>query len=225
MIETILHRELNGSASQRILSVGCGPAEWLQWLTPFAGSDGKVVGLDIEAIHANGLQGNLGFVVGSLEQSPIADESFDVVMALDVLEHLDDDSAGLREAARMVKPGGLLLITVPALPSLWGGQDVVSEHRRRYTKRALKRLFEEVGLTGHRISYFNTLLFPLAAGVRWSRRALGKANRARSDFEDNRPGVVNEVLARVFSAESYLIKYAPMPVGVSLLATYRPDNK
>jgi SAM-dependent methyltransferase len=69
----------------------------------------------------------LGYVVGKLE---LTSESFDVVLTLDVLEHLEDDAAGLREAARLVKPGGVLLVTVPALPRLWGGQDVVSHHRQ-----------------------------------------------------------------------------------------------
>ncbi len=222
IIESVLRRELAGYPSpRRILSVGCGPAEGIRWLVPFAGPSGKVVGLDIEPIHAQRLD-NMEFLVGSLEQTPLADASFDVVLALDVLEHLDDDSASMLEAVRLVKPGGLLLITVPALPSMWGGQDVVSEHRRRYTRRTLRRLFNRAQLSGYRISYFNSLLFPLAAGVRWSRRALGMATRARSDFEDNQPGLVNEMLAWVFGAESYLIHHTPLPIGVSLVATYRP---
>ncbi len=221
MIECILRRELDASEPKRILSVGCGPPEWLSWLVPFAGPLGKVVGLDIEPIHARLSSDNLGFVVGALENAPVADASFDVVLALDVLEHLDDDSAGLRAAVRLVKPGGLLLITVPALPSLWGSQDVISEHRRRYTRRTLTQLFEGAGLADYQVSYFNTLLFPLAAAVRWSRRALGKAERPRSDFEDNRPGLINDVLTWVFSSEIHLIYRAPMPIGVSLVAKYR----
>jgi ubiquinone/menaquinone biosynthesis C-methylase UbiE len=103
------------------------------------------------------------FVVGSLEDAPLADASFDIVLALDVLEHLDDDSKGLREAVRLVKPKGLLLLTVSALPSLWGGQDVVSEHRRRYTKRSFVCLFKNAGLSKYHVQYFNTLFFPLVA--------------------------------------------------------------
>jgi hypothetical protein len=120
-----------------------------------------------------------------------------------------------------VKPGGTLLITVPALPSLWGGQDVVSEHRRRYTKRTLSRLFDDAGLSGYRIGYFNSLLFPVAASMRLTRRAVGLGNRARSDFEDNKPGVVNDMLAGVFGLERLLVKHAMFPIGLSLIGTYK----
>jgi SAM-dependent methyltransferase len=223
IIESILHHELGTQAvSRRILSVGCGPAEGLKWLVPFAGQCGKVFGLDIEPFHASGVDPSLGFVVGSLGEAPLKDASFDVVLALDVLEHMDDDHTSLLEAVRLVKPQGLLLITVPALPSLWGGQDIVSEHRRRYTRRTLRRLFDHVEISGYRIKYFNTLLFPLAAVVRLSRRALGKGNRPRTDFDDNHPGPVNEMLAWLFGAESWLIHHATFPLGVSLVATYRP---
>jgi len=226
IIESILYHELGTQAvSRRILSVGCGPAEGLKWLIPFAGQSGKVFGLDIEPLHANGLEATSGFVVGSLGEAPLKDGSFDVVLALDVLEHMDDDHNSLLEGARLVRPGGLLLITVPALPSLWGGQDVVSEHRRRYTRRSLKQLFNGAGISGYRINYFNTFLFPLAAGVRLSRRALGKGNRPRSDFDDNQPGLVNEVLASLFGAESWLVNRASFPLGVSLVATYRPPRQ
>jgi SAM-dependent methyltransferase len=196
----------------------------LHWLSPFSGKGGKVFGLDIEPLHARGVDDRLGFIVGSLESAPLTSGSFDVVLALDVLEHLDDDHSSLREAVRLVKPGGLLLLTVPAMPSLWGGQDVVSEHRRRYTRHTFAKLFDDLSLTGYWIKYFNTLLFPLAAGVRLARRATGKGNRSRSDFEDNHPGKINEMLAWCFGAESHLIRRAPFPVGVSLVATYRPPR-
>jgi SAM-dependent methyltransferase len=225
IIESILRRELVDPGSRKILSVGCGPAEGLSWLIPFSGLKGKIVGLDIEPIHARSLNGRVNFVVGRLERAPFTDGSFDAVLALDVLEHIDDDSAGLWEAVRLVKPGGLLLITVPALPSLRGIQDVVSEHRRRYTRRSLGCLFSKAGLSGYQISYFNTVLFPVAAAIRWSRRALGLSARPRSDFEDTRPGLINEALARVFGAERYWVTLAPMPVGVSLMAKYRPPLK
>jgi hypothetical protein len=113
------------------------------------------------------------------------------------------------------------MITVPALPSLWGGQDVVSNHRRRYTKQTLLRAFRQADLPQPRVHYFNALLFPPIAAVRWSRRAIGLGLRSRSDFDDSRPGFANEILACLFALERHWIGRVPMPIGVSLLATTR----
>jgi SAM-dependent methyltransferase len=161
------------------------------------------------------------YIVGQVEAVPLAAHSFDAILLLDVLEHLDDDYLGLREAAGLVKPGGLLLVTVPAGPSLWGGQDVVSHHRRRYTRRALLETFRRAALPRPRLNYFNTLLFPPIAVTRWVRGAIGLAHRSRSDFDDSHPGLMNDILGKVFALERYLIGRVPLPVGVSLIATLR----
>ncbi len=221
IVESILRRELVGAESRRILSVGCGPAEGLNWLVPFCGKDGKVVGLDVDSSHVRQLEERVEFVVCAVEDIALPQESFDLVLALDVLEHLDNDESGLHKIVSMIKPGGLLLATVPALPSLWGAQDEVSQHRRRYTKRSFEQLFAALALGDYRIKYFNSLLFPVAAPVRWTRRAVGLAKRPRSDFEDNRPGLINEILAWTFGMESNIINHASMPIGLSLVATYR----
>lgn len=222
ILERVLREELGGCESPAIASLGCGPAEGLGWLGPLAAPHGRVIGVDAEPLHARRVAPNLECIVGRMEAVPLATGSCDAVLALDVLEHLDDDMAGLREAARLVKPGGLLLVTVPALPSLWGGQDVVSHHRRRYTRPTLRALFGRAGLPAPRVTYFNMLLFPPVAAVRWARRALGQADRPRSDFDDTRPGLLNSLLTSVFTAERHLVSRFTLPVGVSLLATVRP---
>jgi SAM-dependent methyltransferase len=224
ILEALLRRELTGSPSRSIASLGCGPAEGLKWLIPLAGPNGRVVGLDLDPLHACRSVRGLEYVVGKLETAPLVSGSFDVVLALDVLEHLIDDRVGLREAARLVKTGGLLLVTVPALPSLWGEQDVVNHHCRRYTKRTLCQAFIEVQLPYPRVTYFNMLLFPTVAVIRWVRSGLGLARRARSDFDDNQPGWINDILAAIFAVERHVIQRVPMPVGVSLLATARLDR-
>ncbi len=219
IVESVLRRELTNAGPRNILSVGCGPAEGLKWLVPFAGEGGKVVGLDAGLIHARRLPA-VDFIVGRLENAPLENSSFDVVLTLDVLEHLDDDMAGLREAVRLLKPGGLLLITVPALPSLWGGQDIVSEHRRRYTKGSLEQLLKEGGLENFRTNYFNAFLFPIVAMIRWGRRAVARGDRARMDFDNQRPGMLNEALAWVFGLERHIVDHVSIPIGVSLIATH-----
>jgi SAM-dependent methyltransferase len=224
IFESVLRRELAQGESRRILSIGCGPAEGLQWLQPFAGVGGMAAGVDVELLHARRRPGGIQFAIGSMHRVPLKPASFDVVLALDVLEHLDDDAAGLREAVRLVKPRGLLMITVPAMPSLWGKQDVISEHRRRYTRRTLKALFDAVALRGCRVHYFNSVLFPAVAAVRWTRRAVGRLGDEHSDFDDSHPGLVNETLERLFASERHLIGRVPMPLGVSLMATVRIDE-
>jgi SAM-dependent methyltransferase len=221
ILAAVLGRELgHAPVARRIASLGCGPAGDLAWLAGTAGRGGQLVGVDLDPRHGRTRAPGSAFVAGRVEQLPFRSGSFDVVLALDVLEHLDDDAGGLGEAARLVAPGGLLVVTVPAFPSLWGRQDRVSEHRRRYTRRGLAEVHARAGLPGPRITYFNALLFPLVATVRWTRRG-GSADEAGSDFDDNRPGLVNELLAAIFAAERHLVGRLPMPPGVSLLALVR----
>jgi SAM-dependent methyltransferase len=220
ILESVLSRELPRKLPLRIVSIGCGPADGLAWLSRFTESHGWIVGLDSDPLHARRL-GEVEYVIGNAKEIPLAKSTFDLVLMLDVLEHLDDDALALREAARLLAPDGLLLVTVPALPSLWGGQDVVSNHHRRYTRRSLRGTFRAADVATPRVSYFNALLFPPIAAVRWTRRAIGLGARARTDFDDSRPGLINEILAGLFALERHWIGRLPMPAGVSLLATAR----
>lgn len=221
ILETILRREIPSSLARDMLSVGCGPAEGLEWLLQFAGQDGMVTGLDIDPAHGAGVPDRVKFVAGTLETVPFATASFDVVLALDVFEHMEGDLAALQAAIRLLRTDGLLIITVPALPFLWGRQDIVSGHWRRYTRKSITSLLQRAGLTHYKISYFNTLLFPVVSAIRAVRRLLGTADRARSDFADGRPGMLNNALSWLFGLERYLVFRVPMPVGISLLATCR----
>lgn len=216
-----LRRELAPVGATSILSVGCGPAEGLRWLQALTGKLGSVVGLDSGFVHARNLGPGFHYIVGRLEDVPLRSSSFDVVLLLDVLEHLDDDTHGLQQAARLLRSGGLLIVTVPAMPSLWGGQDVVSHHRRRYTMKSFLRLFQLLHVSQVRVTYFNTFLFPPIATLRWARALAGQRYRDRTDFDDNHPGLMNRILARIFAAERHLVGRVPLPFGVSLLAIAR----
>lgn len=221
IIASVLRREFRGQAPTAIASLGCGPAEGLSWLQHLTTPNGRVVGVDSDLLHARRAGPRLQCIVGQIEALPLVAETFDAVLALDVLEHLDDETAGLREAARLVKPGGLLLVTVPALPSLWGTQDIVSSHRRRYTRSTFTAAFTRAGLPAPRATYFNTFLFPAVAAVRWGRRALGQADRLESDFDMARPGPLNQLLTLIFTAEHHMVSRFRLPFGVSLLASLR----
>ena len=216
ILTDLLRREIGSATAGRLLAVGAGPTEGLTWLAPFARS---VIGLDIDPVHAR--PSSLLHVVGDLAAPPLRSDTVDVVLALDVLEHIDADTAALAEVGRVLRPGGLFVATVPALPSLWGAQDEINHHRRRYTRRTLRDAFAAARLPPPHVTYFNTILFPVVAAVRWGRRAIGLAERMRTDFDDNRPGLANDLLAGVFASERYLMRRIALPIGVSLLATVR----
>src|SRR5438067_8021690 len=152
-----------GKREPRILDIGCGTGGNLETLSKF----GQAEGVDIsrEALDFCRARGLANVREGAAETLPFADESFDLVTGLDVVEHLDDDVAGLREMRRVLRPGGRCLLFVPAFMFLWGVQDDVSHHRRRYTLRELRRVMTEAGFEVERATYANITFFaPILAG-------------------------------------------------------------
>ena len=149
-------------------------------------------------------------------------ESFDLVTALDVIEHIEDDRAVLAEVRRVLRPGGTLLITVPAYQALWGPQDEISHHKRRYRARQVGERLTGAGLETIKLSYFNTLLFPPIAAVRVL-RPHRPGRELKSDFTLTQPGRLNDVLARAFAAEAALVARFNLPFGVSIVAIARKD--
>lgn len=173
---------------------------------------------------------DLEFHLGQADALPFADNTFDLVTAFDVIEHMADDQKGLREMARVVREGGGIAISVPAYMWLWGRQDIASHHYRRYTKSTLTAAIEGAGLSLERITAFNTLLLPPTAIVRLARRISSSRttpedqNLGQSDFAGSKPGVVNNALAAIFSSESRWLKHRNFPIGVSLFAFVRVGN-
>lgn len=199
---------------REILDVGCGAGGMASSLA----SLGRIRGVDSDA-RAIELSRKRGIEVELLTGPalPFDPETFDVVTLLDVLEHLDDDAAMLGEIRRVLKPGGALLLSVPAYRFLWGAQDVVSHHRRRYVAPEIRRLLARSGFDVCRLSYFNTLLFPVIAAVRLLRKRIRPSAPARSDFAMTPPGRTNDLLAWLFGAESRLLGRVDLPFGVSIL--------
>ncbi|MEK6279739.1 MAG: class I SAM-dependent methyltransferase [Acidobacteriota bacterium] len=199
-----------------ILDVGCGTGANLEMLSEF----GDISGVDVSAeavsyCHARGL-GNVRQAVA--EALPFADGSFELVTALDVIEHLDDDVAGLREMWRLLRPDGRILLFVPAFMFLWGVQDDVSHHRRRYTLAELKKAVLGAGFEIERASYMNISFFvPTLLG-----RLLMRVAGIRPDSEANvTPGFLNGVLGKILGAESILLRYLNLPFGVSAVCVAR----
>ncbi|MCA1557144.1 MAG: class I SAM-dependent methyltransferase [Acidobacteria bacterium] len=155
---------------------------------------------------------------GAAEDLPYEDETFDLVTALDVVEHLDDDLAGLKEFRRVLRPDGRILLFVPAFMFLWGVQDDVSHHRRRYTLPGLLKVVREAGFEIERSTYANISFFLPILMVRKFMRATG----IRTETE-NSIGIsaLNGVLGKVFGAESSVLRRMNLPFGVSALCVAR----
>ncbi|HJZ83405.1 MAG TPA: methyltransferase domain-containing protein [Pyrinomonadaceae bacterium] len=200
----------------RILDVGCGTGANLKML----GAHGEVAGVDIsqQALEFCRQRGLETVRFGAAESLPYEDESFDLVTALDVIEHLDDDLTGLREIGRVLRPRGRLLLFVPAFMFLWGVQDEVSNHRRRYDRADLVRKVSEAGFEIEQISYANVTFFLPVLVVRWIMRIF--KIRAETEYGINFPAL-NRPLAALFAAERLVLQRSGFPFGVSLICVAR----
>lgn len=149
------------------------------------------------------------------EGVPFQPGQHDLVGAFDVLEHVEHDVESLARLGQQLAPGGRLIVTVPALPWLWSKHDETHHHFRRYTRSSLMAALQAAGLQPVHVSYFNTLLFPLIAGLRLLRRVLGLSETADDTLP---PKPVNALLAAIFACERNLATWLRLPIGVSLLA-------
>ena len=213
----------DSKADRRIVDVGCGTGTMLQYLSAYGDATGADA--DAEAIHfcrKRGLENVRQLTDATL---PFERDSLDLVTMLDVLEHIDDDLGMLREVFAVLKPGGLVLITVPAYRFLWGPQDEISLHKRRYRAGELRGRLEEAGLSVIKLSYFNTLLFPFIAAVRLGRKLVRREEvELKSDFGLTKPGFFNRVLAWIFALERHLVPRFDLPFGVSMVAVGRKNR-
>jgi SAM-dependent methyltransferase len=176
----------------------------------------NVVAADIceEALEACRMH---GLPTLNLKEQSLRRSSADCILAGDVLEHVHDDVALLFSLRQALRKGGFLVVTVPAYEFLWSGEDYVSEHVRRYTRKTLLRRLDLAGFRLVWCSYFNTLLFPVIASVRVTNRLLFPRAMYRSDVVPL-PEWVNGILTKLFAFERHLLRWMSLPVGASLLA-------
>lgn len=196
----------------RILEIGCGTGHNLAMLGQF----GQVDALEIDPAAREIASQRLGRSVGDapLPALPgVERAAYDLVAVLDVVEHIEDDIAALAAMATCLKPGGKILIAVPAHQWLWSAHDVVNHHHRRYSKRSLSVAIGRAGLKPTKMSYFNSLLFPLAAAARVAGRITG-----RDDSDDSPPAKpLNALFEAIFRVERHLVGRVPMTPGVSIV--------
>jgi ubiquinone/menaquinone biosynthesis C-methylase UbiE len=195
----------------RILDVGCGTGANIEMLSQYGEAEGVDVSDDaLEFCRRKGLKAQKGLA----ETLPYGDESFDVTTALDVIEHLDDDVAGLKEMFRVTKSGGYSLIFVPAFMWLWGVQDDISNHRIRYTRSQIVERLEKAGYTVERATYANWTFFtPILAG-----RTVMKLTGIKPASENNiNVSALNGIFGSIFGAERFWLKNFNFPLGVSIV--------
>jgi SAM-dependent methyltransferase len=200
----------------RILDVGCGTGANLKMLAEYGAAEGVDISQQaVDFCHERGLE---SVKLGAAEDLPYEDDSFEIVTALDVIEHLDDDVAGLREMRRVLRPDGRLLLFVPAFMFLWGVQDDVSNHRRRYTLPSLLSAVEAAGFAVEWSSYANISFFLPVLLVRSVMRWLGL--RADTEYGIN-ISLMNGPFSRLFAAERFVFKGGRLPFGVSAVCIAR----
>jgi len=219
----VIERVLDGldlPEPARILDAGCGSGRNMIELA----RRGTVTGIELSdtSVCLARQRGRGEVVEGSVLEMPFPDASFDLAVSLDVIEHLEDDLAALRELRRVLAPGGALLITVPAYQWLWSGHDEINHHHRRYTRRSLQRVAEQAGWRQVRTTYFNSLLLPAAIVL----RVLDRVSRRRTTESSLDlwvpPRPLNWLLERPLALEAALIaRGGRMPAGLSLMAVFR----
>jgi SAM-dependent methyltransferase len=205
-------------AGAQVLDAGCGSGRTLQELASY----GEVHGIELSPEAAAIARGReLGDVrVGRLEELPWDDATFDLVTCLDVIEHTPDDRATLRELRRVTKPGGWLLVTVPAYQALWSAHDEANHHYRRYGRATLRAAAQEAGWQVQRMTSFNSVLLAPAAAVRVAQRRLTRRSEGNHDPGlQLGPGWLNDALERPLRVEArWLSRGRTLPAGLSLLA-------
>ncbi len=200
---------------RKILDIGCGTGANLEMLSQFGTAEGVDVSDDaLEFCRKKDLKVSKGLA----ETLPYPDETFDITTALDVIEHLDDDIAGLKEMYRVTKTGGHALIFVPAFMWLWGVQDDISNHRIRYTKKQIVDRLTKAGFTVERATYANFTFFaPILGG-----RTLMRLTGIKPESENNvNISALNGLFGKIFSAERHLLNKFNFPFGVSIVVTAR----
>jgi len=210
-LQTIVKSLKSKDHSLRILDVGCGTGANLEMLAQFGSAEGVDVSDDaLEFCRKKGLK----VQKGAAERLPYEDQTFDITTALDVIEHLDDDVAGLKEMHRVTKAGGYALVFVPAFMWLWGVQDDISHHRIRYTRKQIVERLKKAGFSVGRATYANFTFFaPILGG-----RCLMKLTGIKPESENNvNISALNGLFGKLFSAERFWLKNFNFPFGVSIV--------
>jgi SAM-dependent methyltransferase len=224
IVYSLLNRYLpraGSKESRQALDLGCGTGLNLDHLEHYA----RATGTDYfeEALQFCKARGHTMLCQADAVDLPFPGCTFDIATALDVIEHLDDDYAALKELWRIMKPGGILIVSVPAYRFLWTYWDDILGHRRRYTTRTLRDVAKRAGFRVRKVSYSNVLTLAPAMAVRISKSILyraaarqGNPRNPETDFM-TLPKPINSALIRYYKLEAKLLKRADLPFGLSVV--------
>lgn len=210
-------------ASRRILDVGGGAGNMAHHL----GHYGAYLGLDVNPKPLRvARERGLTVHMGTADRLPYAEDVFDLIALLDTVEHIPDDMAVFAECYRVLRPGGKLLVTVPAFMFLWSKNDVLNRHQRRYTRGELVSKLQAHGFHVLRSSYNNFFIFPLAAAVILARRGRFEPDLASPHFDEDAyqvemeptPAPLNALLSGVGRFEAAFLRRFAFPWGTGIIA-------
>ena len=210
MVKNIISKYFPNRSDLNIIDLGCGTGLLMKELQKY----GTVQGIDISARAISFCKDrNIQNVsIGNITNLNLPTNSFDVVLALDVLEHIEDDCRAIEQIKKIVKPKGIVIIFVPTFMFLWGITDINSMHYRRYRLSDLKKKLRDKDLIIQRSSYFNTFLFlPIAVFrliVRFLKIKITSENKIGNPFVDS-------ILYTIFLTESKILRFVSFPFGVS----------
>ncbi len=205
---------------KQVLDIGCGTGFFSKNLSNEGYEVTSVDGSDL-ALEYCKKRGLTNLVLADACKLPFPENSFDSIVALDILEHLNDEKGAIQEWIRVLKPGGVMLIFVPALPALWSPQDIKLQHQRRYTKKTLVKILNELRI--EKLSYFNTFLFLPVFLFRMITNLFPFLVKNRDELDMTSPAL-NSFLGKFFSLEARWLKNHNFPIGVSLVVVGRKED-
>jgi SAM-dependent methyltransferase len=220
IVDQIKHSESFAEKPMRILDAGCGTGLNLKYLQ----IRGDSVGLDIskDALGFSRARGSRSIICASAEKLPLMSRAFDLVMALDVIEHIEDDNSVIREINRVLKPGGWLIVTVPAFMSLWSEHDAAVHHKRRYELHELIGILKSGGFRIEWASYWNFFLFMPVFGMRLLKRSTHSKLKKQTDLIEL-PYMINKFLLGLLKLENSIIRKINFPIGVSIICVCKKE--
>lgn len=206
---------------QKILDIGCGTGETLSFIKSLFPKS-LVYGVDtsIRALNYSRARGHKKIYKSNALNLPFKDNTFDVILFLDVLEHIEKDVEAIKEAQKKLKKNGSIIITSPGLQFIWSKHDSEQGHKRRYTRRRIQFIARESNLRTSFVSYFNFFLSPPIILIRLLSNVKMFSNFARYDnginYDIAKLGLLNGLLKKIFVFEIKALRFINYPIGISI---------